>query len=129
MSVGGRPRIIESPAKFDALVNNYVDECAEREKPLTLTGIILALGLSSRQSLDEYLAYEGFPDSVKRAKLLVENQYEMGLHSCAAGGSIFALKNFGWKDKVETEHSGSVNFTNWPDEDLNRRLAELNAKQ
>ncbi len=118
-----RPRKIGSPEEFDERVDDYLAKCEAEEKPITLTGLILALGLSSRQSLDEYLAYEGFPDSVKRAKLLVENQYEMALHSTAPTGSIFALKNFGWKDKIETEHSGAINVTNLTDEELDRAIA------
>lgn len=128
MSAGGRPRKISSPEEFDKKVDDYVQDCQVAEKPLTLTGLILALGLSSRQSLDEYLAYEGFPDSVKRAKLLIENQYEQGLHSCASTGSIFALKNFGWRDKTETEHSGSIRLSDMTEEELDRRIAALSGE-
>lgn len=103
-----RPRIIECPERMDDLVSEYVDQQKEKKKPLTLTGMIYHLGLSSRQSLDEYAERDEFSDSVKRAKLLIESQYEENLHSNAAAGSIFALKNFGWKDKIEQAHSGSL---------------------
>lgn len=104
----GRPRIIESPEEFDRRVALYVEQCLEKKEKLTLTGLILALGLSSRQSLDEYLNYDGFPDSVKRAKLLIENAYEQQLVGSHAAGPIFALKNFGWKDQQNIEHSGEL---------------------
>lgn len=43
---------------------------------------------------------------------------------------IFNMKNrFSWKDKVETEHSGSVNFTNLTDEELDRAIAAKAAQQ
>lgn len=124
-NVGGRPRIIDSPEEFDRRVDSYYAECVADEKPFTLTGVIIALGLSSRQSLDEYLAYEGFSDCVKRAKLLVEHQYEKALHSNSPTGSIFALKNFGWKDKIETEHSGKLQLTDMTDDELERRIQAL----
>jgi len=49
-----RPRKIESVEKFDELVDTYVDSCKFSDAPVTLTGLICALGLSSRQSLDHY---------------------------------------------------------------------------
>lgn len=102
----GRPRTIESPEEMDRLVAEYADQQAIEGKPLTLTGMILHMGLSSRQSLDEYKSYDGFSDSVKRAKLLIENEYEKRLHGNTPTGAIFALKNFEWKDK--TEHDVNV---------------------
>lgn len=99
--VGGRPRIIPSPEEFDRRVDAYVADCKANSEPILLTGMILALGLSSRTSLDEYANYEGFSDSVKRAKAIVEHAYERKLATgeIQAAGPIFALKNFGWKDQ------------------------------
>lgn len=102
----GRPRKIDSPQRFDELVDIYILSCQDPDKPraITLTGLVLALGLSSRQSLDEYLEYPEFSDSVKRAKLLIEQEYENRLVTGSnAAASIFALKNFGWKDKQEVD--------------------------
>ena len=38
----------------------------------------------------------------------IENGYEKRLFENNPTGSIFALKNMGWKDKTETEHSGEL---------------------
>ena len=115
MGQPGRPRKIETPEEMDRLVDEYVEDCDLNAKPLTLTGMILHLGLSSRESFDTYKTYDGFSDSVKRAKLIIENQYETALHANATAGPIFALKNFGWSDKQEHEHSGpgggAITFT------------------
>lgn len=102
----GRPRKIESPERMDELVSEYESKCFADEKAVTLTGLIRHLGLSSRQSLDEYSKYEGFSDSVKRAKLLVEQSYEERLSGNAPTGAIFALKNMGWRDKQDHEVTG-----------------------
>ncbi len=113
----GRPRKIDSPETMDRLVDEYIAKCQNPEnvQPITLTGLILALGLSSRESLDEYLEYDGFSDSVKRAKLFIEQEYENRLVTGTnAAAPIFALKNFGWKDKTETisdvNHAGTIKF-------------------
>ncbi len=36
----GRPRIIESPAEMERLVEEYVTKCHEEGEPLTLTGMM-----------------------------------------------------------------------------------------
>lgn len=100
---GGRPRKIESPERMDELVQEFWDKCVKEDRPITLTGLIWYLGLSSRQSLDEYANYEGFSDSVKRAKLIVERAYEERLHENSPTGAIFALKNMGWSDRQDLD--------------------------
>ena len=97
----GRPRIFQTPEAFDAAVDTYVAICQATESRMTWTGLALALGFSSRQSIDEYLGYDGFSDSVKRAKLYVENGYEEMLADGKPVGAIFALKNMGWRDRQE----------------------------
>jgi hypothetical protein len=98
----GRPRLFSSPDEFDRLVDLYIASCQDTDKPkaITLTGMVLALGFTSKQGFYEYENYEGFSDSVKRARLLVEQEYENRLVvGSNAAASIFALKNFGWADK------------------------------
>lgn len=100
----GRPRAIPSPEEFDARVDGYIDLCKQAGEPILLTGMILALGLTSKEAFYNYETYEGFSDSVKRARMLVEMEYEKRLNMApSATGPIFALKNFGWKDKQEIE--------------------------
>ena len=99
-----RPRIIKSPEQFDQAVEEYLAQVAQEKTQITLTGLILALGLSSRQSLAHYEGRSEFCDSVRRAKLLVEHEYEKRLFGAACTGAVFALKNFGWK---ETSSRGS----------------------
>ena len=108
----GRPRLYQSPEDFDTKVVEYHEYCKEVGEPVTWTGLALYLGFSSRQSIDEYQKYEGFSDSVKRAKSLVEWHYEMRLCGSSPTGAIFALKNFGWVDKQEVDHrSGDGSMT------------------
>lgn len=106
----GRPRIIDSPEEFDALVEDYRKTCQENGEPLTFTGMALHLGFSDRRSFYDYAEYEGFSRSVSRAKMLVEAEYERtvaenGMRGC--GGAIFALKNHGWEDRSQMEHTGA----------------------
>jgi hypothetical protein len=72
-------------------------------EPLTITGLALALK-TSRQTLMNYEAREEFFDTIKEAKLRVENYAEKRLFTGKATGPIFALKNFGWEDTQKREN-------------------------
>ena len=100
----GRPRLIKSPQEFDERVDVYIEWCRMEGKPILLTGMILALGFNSKDTFYSYENYPEFTDSVKRARLLIEMEYEQRLNTAnSATGPIFALKNFGWSDKQEVD--------------------------
>jgi len=108
----GQPRKWDSPEELIGLINHYLETTNEEE--YTVTGLALALG-SSRQGLMDYEKREEFAYIVQEAKLIVENSYELELRKHGRTGTIFALKNFGWKDKSEVE---STNTTTLKLEDL-----------
>lgn len=108
MAKVGRPRLIQSPEEFDDRADTYFAMCEETNRAVTVTGLALALGLSSRESLDEYGRRPEFSDNVRNAKLRVEECYEQRLHGTTPTGAIFALKNMGWSDKQEQHHSGEL---------------------
>lgn len=101
----GRPRLFETPEQFETKVYEYQKHCKDTDEPVTWTGLALFLGFSSRQSIDEYANYEGFSDSVKKAKTFVEYHYELRLNGDRPTGAIFALKNMGWADKTEVHQT------------------------
>lgn len=78
-------------------------------EPPTITGLTLFLGFESRQSFYDYKNKTEFSYTIKRARLKVENSYELFLiQSKNPTGAIFALKNLGWADKQIIEHGGSI---------------------
>lgn len=103
----GRPRLFKSVEDFDAKVQEFRKSCSNHKEPVTWTGLCLYMGFSSRQSLDEYLKYPEFSDSVKKAKMFVEYEYEKKLHGGNSTGAIFALKNFNWSDKLEIKEEST----------------------
>lgn len=108
---GGRPPLFDDAAKLQAAIDDYF----ENFSPLTITGLALHLGFESRQSFYDYEKNEVFSYIIKKARLFVEKMYEEKLLTNNCTGAIFALKNFGWKDKIETEHSGHLGIT-WNEE-------------
>ena len=98
-----------TPIQFHERSLAYFEQCKEDKEPLTTSGLILALGFASRQSLYDYSKREGYEEVVNRAKMVVEHGYELKLHGVAVTGAIFALKNFkGWSDKQEYEITEKV---------------------
>ena len=101
----GRPLKIESPEQMEKILNEYFENTAENR--ITLTGICLALDLD-KNNFYEYEKREGYEKIVKRARMIVENSYEMSLRENGRTGDIFALKNFGWRDKMEVENNAEI---------------------
>lgn len=106
LSTSGRPPVYEYPEKMLEKIIEYFEE--NDKEDLTVTGLALYLGFSSRQSLFAYGKKKEFSYIISRAKLMVESKYESNLSGSNATGSIFALKNMGWKDKSESEISGKL---------------------
>ena len=118
---GGRPLKFKTPEDIKPLIDAYFDQCVKEEKPLTITGLAMALD-TSRETLMNYEKRDEFFDTIKRAKLRVENDYEIALRTKGGAGEIFGLKNFGWKDKSEVGVTG-------PDgKDLNWTIGFVDAK-
>lgn len=92
-----------------ASLNRLIDEYFERSKndtnkniePITLTGLALFLGFTSKEAFDEYEQFYKYADSLKRARFRVMAYYESRLHYPAPTGAMFALKSMGWGDKVK----------------------------
>lgn len=105
--MSGRPLKYETPEDLQKAIDSFFAECTEKEEHPTITGMAYHLGFASRQALINYEEREAFHDTIKKAKLRVENYLEQRLFGSAPAGTIFNLKNnFGWKDKSEHEHSG-----------------------
>ena len=128
---GGRPPKFKTPEELEELIESYFNSCIpEYEKdaegkvllttkgfpivkynPYTITGLALALGFVSRQSIYDYEdRNDQFSYIIKKARLRCENYIEKGTLSgtIPPAPGIFVLKNYGWKDTQGIEHSGKI---------------------
>ena len=96
----GRPLKFPTLDSLESELTKYFDETPKDE--WTITGLALALD-TSRRVLVEYGDKEEYSNAIRKAKLKVENGYEIDLKKSGRSGTIFALKNFDWKDKQETD--------------------------
>lgn len=98
----GRPKKYTEVEIMQQKIEMYFEECEKKNEPYTVTGLCLALDIT-RETLREYVKDEQFSDTIKKAKLKVENYLEKHLITdSSTTGIIFNLKNnFGWTDKQE----------------------------
>lgn len=106
----GAPRKYKTNEELIEVIEDYFEQ---NEGKLTITGLALHLGFESRQSFYDYEKKGDFAYTIKRARMVIEEYYEQALMNKNSGGAIFALKNFGWKDKseVDNNHSGELKIT------------------
>ena len=120
---GGRPPLYDDPEKLQAKIDEYFKKggtqrtfvCGSGSNKYevtvtiyTITGLCLYCGFESRQSFYAYEDKKEFSYVIKKARTQIEQMYEENLQYGNTTGSIFALKNFGWVDKQEIEHSGNI---------------------
>lgn len=98
---GGRPPKFSSVAALEEKIEDYFKTIEEQGKHPTITGMALHLGFVDRQSFYDYKGKDQFSGTMKKARLRIEAVYEANLHGNSPTGSIFALKNFGWRDRHE----------------------------
>lgn len=98
--------------------DKVVRKVKTKQKPLTVTGLAVALGTSRGVLLDYETTYsEKYPEfsnTIKEAKEQIKAYAEESLFGTNTAGVIFSLKNnWGFKDKYETENTNrEVKFIN-----------------
>ncbi|HIU48799.1 MAG TPA: hypothetical protein IAB04_05500 [Candidatus Avimonoglobus intestinipullorum] len=125
--MAGRPPKFNSAKEMQRLIDKYFRDCKGKVlkdkqgkvmmdkwgapiviecRPPTVTGLALALGFNSRQSLLNYQGKKEFMDTITRAKSRVECYTEERLFDKeGAAGAKFSLRNNfkNWQDRPEEE--------------------------
>ena len=89
----GRPRIFETPAELQNLIDDYFKQCDKEKRPYTITGLALYLNIE-RDTISNYGKIDEFFGTIKKAKMRVLQSKEERLDSGRqVAGIIFDLKN------------------------------------
>ena len=122
----GSPPKYKTPEEMQKVIDKYFKDCdgeyiildgcavtdkdghpvKTKERPLTITGLALALGFTSRQALLNYEGKPEFVDTIKRAKAKVEQYAEERLFDKdGVNGAKFNLSNNfkGWSEKQQID--------------------------
>ena len=124
----GRPLLFESEEDLQEKIASYFQYCDKgeiievydkkkqevvsivRKIPYTVSGLCLYLDCD-RKTIINYSKKDEFFHTIKRAKVKIENNLEVGSlnGSLQATPCIFNLKNnFEWVDKSEVENTGNI---------------------
>lgn len=135
--MAGRPPIFESVEEMQGKIDAYFAEAKAEGIPYTIQGLALALGFNSRQSLLNYEDKEEFLDTIKKAKLKIEENKLIGglTGKYNATVMIFDFKNnHDHKDRQDLDHTtagkpitDAPDLSKYTDDEL-LLLAELQRK-
>jgi len=118
----GRPPYYATAEELQAKIKAYFNGGAYKRKVITslgekieiptptITDLVLFLGFADKQSFYDLEVNPKFSYTIKRARTFIEREYENCLRQTGCTGAIFALKNFGWVDKTEIEHTGDISL-------------------
>jgi len=120
----GRPPMFKNSEEMQKVIDEYFVWCDNRivqgydnktneqfayisPAPYTMTGLARRLGFS-RESLSRYNEKDKFSDTIKEARIRVEEDIEVRMNdkNTFTAGLIFNAKNnFGWKDESKIENT------------------------
>jgi hypothetical protein len=106
MNKGGRPPKYKTAKGMQKVIDWYFEHT---DKP-TVSGLSLALGFNDVRRIFDYEERDEFTQTVKKARARIMQWYEEHLGESHAAGSIFALKNFGWRDTKDISVGGNVSI-------------------
>ena len=88
----------ESPEQIRDIIDNYFEDTPDEQ--ITLTVLCLAVD-TNKQTIANYQDKPEFKHMLEMAKMKIEHAYEKSLRKNGRSGDIFALKNFGWTDRMD----------------------------
>lgn len=100
--MSGRPLKFKTKKELQNKIDEYFAMCRETGTPEAITGLALALD-TTRETLLDYEHREEFSYTIKKAKAMIEYAYELRAIKRGTSFDIFALKNFGWRDRQEVD--------------------------
>lgn len=107
----GRPLKFGTVEELQSKIEDYFESCHNAEgecvRPLTITGLAVALDTSRRVLLAYEHERDEYSNTIKKAKQRIENFAEEALYTNKqTAGVIFNLKNnYGWVDKQEVDQT------------------------
>lgn len=97
----------KTPEELQAAIDAYF---VNETRP-TMSGLSRFLGFKKRDTLYAYKSRDGFGDVVTDARLRIEQYYEENLmDKTRVIGSIFALKQLGWRDRQDVQVGGELSI-------------------
>lgn len=109
----GRPPLYSDPEVLQSAIEKYFENFPNKygETRPTITGLVMSVGFCDRAAFYDYEVKPEFRHVIKNARNRIENIYEQMLTNKNCAGAIFALKNFGWYDRVEVKTETNITIS------------------
>lgn len=102
----------KTPEELANRIDEYFAKARKAERPYTISGLALYLGLSTEtlRRYENLYADTEYAEIIKLAKQKVEEYAEVSLYdNKATSGAKFVLENnFGWSNKQDVNMSGEI---------------------
>lgn len=110
-SNAGRDLLFKNKEELELKLDAYKKYLQETGKPPTIAGLAYYTGIT-RQTIYNYSERDQFFDTIKEFRNYILMNYEELAIEKGNGGIVFLLKNYGYTDKQEVEHSGETTVNN-----------------
>lgn len=108
---GGRPKIFKNVGELEEKIQAYREYLLKEDKPPTIAGLAYYTGID-RKTLYNYKKDDQYFYTIKKfTNWIIMNFEEIAIKN-PSGGIVFLLKNYGYTDKQEVEHSGELTTIN-----------------
>ena len=101
---GGRPKKWDTPEQLQKDVDRYFDYCKEESKPETIAGLAYYTNVD-RHTIYNYDKKDEYFHIIKRARERILMGLEETSISKGNAGTIFVMKQYGYKDRHEVENN------------------------
>lgn len=120
----GQPPKFAKPEDLQKCIDDYIEYLEETGKPPTIAGLAYYTGID-RSTIYNYNKKDKFFHTIKGFRdWIIMNYEEYSITNTSVAGVIFLLKNYGYSDKQEIEHSGRMTQVMIVD-DIDKGLEEL----
>lgn len=103
----GQPPSFNNVNELEAKLDEYKKYLKQEGKPPTIAGLAYYTGLD-RKTIYNYEKKDEYFHTLKKFRDWIMMNYEELAIEKGNGGIVFLLKNYGYNDKQEIEHSGNI---------------------
>ena len=122
-----------NPKDLENTIQTYFEQMRAEKRPLTITGLCIAVGFKSRQTLLDYEEKEQYGHLIREAKMRCQNYAEELLfQNRNVYGVIFNLtNNYGWRNRMDVVTEGKYDkrladdIRSMTSDDVDKRFKKL----
>jgi hypothetical protein len=106
--MAGQPKKFKSAKDLQNAIDKYKQYLEDEKKPPTIAGLAYYTGIN-RTTIYNYSKKDEYFNTIKEFRdWIIMNYEELAISQNSTSGVIFLLKNYGYTDKQEITHEGTL---------------------